>query len=234
MKSMKKAVVLMLCVGAIAAASVFGTMAYFTSQDVVENTFTVGNVTITLDEAKVNEYGKPVYDADPEEDKEQWEVIPEDNTAIKAPRVEENNYKLIPGATYTKDPTIHVAADSEDCWLFVKVENALEAVLINEETTLAGAKRLSIAEQLTANGWTAVTGATGIYQYKDIVSAGTSVTVFETFTVAGDGVDHADLAVYDKELEGDDPAIKVTAYAIQAHGFATAQQAWDAANDELK
>ena len=100
MKTAKKAMLMTLCAIILVVATVFGTMAYLTSTDKVDNTFTVGNVKITLDEAKVDTDGSPV---------------------TGAARVKENSYKLMPGHTYTKDPTIHVDAASEDCFIRAKV-----------------------------------------------------------------------------------------------------------------
>ena len=45
------------CALLLVAAGVFGTLAYLTGTDTVNNTFTVGNVKITLDEAKVTTDG---------------------------------------------------------------------------------------------------------------------------------------------------------------------------------
>lgn len=95
----KKIVALCLCVALAVVAIGGATLAYFTDTDEAKNTFTVGNVDIKLDEAQVNEYG---------------EVISND-------RVNENSYKLIPGATYTKDPTITVLKGSEPCYVRMKV-----------------------------------------------------------------------------------------------------------------
>ena len=83
---MKKSKVLItiLCAVLLVTVSVLGTLAYLTSQDEVVNTFTVGKVNITLDEAAVNADGTEIAGAD---------------------RVKENNYHLIPGQTYVKDPT---------------------------------------------------------------------------------------------------------------------------------
>jgi hypothetical protein len=158
----------------------------------VTNTFTVGNVSITLDEAKVDEYGVKVENAD---------------------RVIANDYKLIPGETYTKDPTIHVDEDSEDCWLVVHIENTISDVLVADTDE-------SIASQLTKNGWTEV--ATGYYTYKEAVKANAEVPVFGSITVKDD-------ATYDelKDLP-EDAQINVTAYAIQSSGFDTAADAWKA------
>ena len=54
MKKTKKALLLSLCAVMLVTASVLGTMAYLTSTDEVVNTFTVGNVAITLDETDVD------------------------------------------------------------------------------------------------------------------------------------------------------------------------------------
>lgn len=107
MKTTKKALLLALCAVLLVVSTVFATLAYLTSTtDVVTNTFTVGNVKITLDEAKVDLYGE------------------KDGTT----RVTENTYKLIPGHEYTKDPMIHVVAGSEECYLFVKVTDEIAAI----------------------------------------------------------------------------------------------------------
>ena len=100
MKTRSKALLLTLCAVLLVAASVLGTMAYLTSTDSVENTFTVGSVAITLDEAKVDENGTPVEGA---------------------ARVKSNEYKLMPGHTYTKDPTVTVEKGSESSYVRMKV-----------------------------------------------------------------------------------------------------------------
>lgn len=106
MRAKTKVVALSLCAVMLVAASVATTIAFLKSSDSVKNTFTVGKVSITLDEAKVNEYGQTTGEV----------------------RVKENTYKLIPGHEYTKDPTVHLTAGSEKSYLFVKVENGLSAI----------------------------------------------------------------------------------------------------------
>lgn len=95
MKTKSKALLLTLCAVLLVAASVLGTMAYLTSTDTVTNTFTIGKVEITLDETDV--------------------------TNPTGPRVTANSYKLMPGTTYTKDPTVTVKAGSEDSYVRMKV-----------------------------------------------------------------------------------------------------------------
>lgn len=90
-----------------------GTLAWLTSTTgPVTNTFTVGDINITLDETT-------------------------------------SDYKMIPGYTIAKDPKVTVAANSEKCYLFVKVT-----------------KSTNFDNYMTyemASGWTAVDGTTGVY-----------------------------------------------------------------------
>lgn len=196
MKTVRKTLILAACAIMLVCATIAGTLAYLTANDSVTNTFTVGNVSITLDEAKVNEDGEA--------------VAPEQ-------RVDANTYKLLPGQTYTKDPTIHVQAGSEDCYVFVKVENGLSA--IEGGTT--------IAQQMNAKSWTVIDEKNGIYGKTDPVSAGTDVVVFENFTIKSTANAETLKAYAHAE-------IKVTAYAIQAEGFDSAQAAWTAAGAEAQ
>lgn len=109
MKKTSKALLLTICAVLLVAASVMGTMAYLTSTDKVQNTFTVGKVAIKLDEAKVDANGKAVE---------------------PAVRVQANEYKLLPGHTYTKDPTVTVLKDSVASYVRMKVtfNNAAEII----------------------------------------------------------------------------------------------------------
>lgn len=200
MKTRSKALLLTLCAVLLVTASVLGTMAYLTSQDTVTNTFTVGSVAITLDETDV------------------------DGSTPNAERDKANSYKLMPGHEYTKDPIIHVDATSEDCYLFVKVDNQIATI----EATNA-----TVASQMAAKGWVAVDGQTGVYVYVGTaedasaplaVSANDNITVFEKIAIDG-SVDNDTLATYK------DKTITVTAYAVQKDGFEgkTAAEIWTAA-----
>ena len=110
----KKIVTAGLALVMVAGISVAGTLAFLTSSDSVQNTFTVGKVAITLDEAPVGADGKEVA----------------------GDRVKANTYKLMPGHDYDKDPTVHVDASSEAAYLFVKVENGI-ADIEDESNTIA-------------------------------------------------------------------------------------------------
>ena len=200
-KKILKVLALVACAVLLVVGSIAGTLAYMTSlTGPVTNTFTVGNVAITLDELDVDEYGVAVENADPE-------------------RVMANEYKLIPGHKYVKDPTIHVAAGSEDCWIFVKVENGISA--IEADTT---DKNATIADQMEELGWTLVAGQTNVYAYNSKVSAGANVVVFKNFTIDG----NKDVSGYVTTTNAA-AVVNVTAYAVQADGFDTPAAAWVAA-----
>jgi len=175
---MKKKIIAALAMVLIVAMAIVGTYAYLTDTDKVTNTFTVGNVDIKLDEAPVDANG----------------------AKTTGDRVNANSYKLIPGHSYDKDPTVTVLKGSEACWVFVKVEDGLAAI---EDAT-------TIADQITAKGWTALTGVTGVYYKQQAATTeDTPLVVFETFKLK------TDAAVADYA----NATITVTAYAIQQDGF---------------
>lgn len=157
MKTRSKALLLTLCAVVLVVSTVFGTMAYLTSTDKVENTFTVGSVKIKLDELDI--------------------------TKADGSRTQANAYHLMPGHEYIKDPTVHVNAVSEDSWIFVKVENGIAAFEAATSTEEDGYK--TIADQIKANDWTELTGVSGVY-YKSYTknTAGADLVVFENFKMA--------------------------------------------------
>lgn len=217
MKKTHKALLMTMCAVLLVATSILGTVAYLTSTDLVTNTFTVGTVEITLDEADVKVDG--TYETD------------------ETNRVTENVYHLLPGHSYIKDPQVHVAEGSEDCYLFVKVENGIEAI---EAATVEGGYT-NIEDQMKALGWSPVEGAENVYVLMDgtakaVVSGGDDATVFENFKIDGAKVVNVPTGetAPDGKLDIEaykDAKIVVTAYAVQKDGFETqtARQIWDAA-----
>ena len=211
MKNMKKIVMGFVCALALVTASVMGTMAYLTSTDNVVNTFTVGNVQIKLDEAKANPDGSLVANAD---------------------RVEANNYKLLPGHTYNKDPMVTVLKGSEEAYIKMTVTftNAAELDAIFAPN---GANMTSIFVGYDSNNWiskgntkdTQANTRTYEFWYKEAVAALDGDValdaLFDQIVVPG-SITNAQL----KTIEG--MTITVNAYAIQADGFANAEAAWAA------
>ena len=202
MKKMYKAMLLVLCAALLVAGSVLGTLAYLKSQtETITNVMTVGNVSITLSESKVDEFGKVVVGAAP---------IVATSTGVTGGA---NTYKLIPGLTYTKDPKITVAANSEASYLFVKVVNGIAG--IESGTT--------IAAQMATNGWNVLSGTSDVYFMKvDATTEAKGYPVFNTFTIA----DNANTL----DAWGNISDVTITAYAVQAEGFSTPEAAWTAGN----
>ena len=206
MKTARKVLIIALCAVLLVSISVMGTMAYLTSKDSVTNTFTVGKVAINLDEADVKTDG--TYEKDV-------------NT-----RVEDGNaYHLLPGHTYIKDPIIHVDADSEACYLFVKVENGIKAIEAAGDT---------VASQMLDKGWKLVHGDLLANEYlyvyagteseKTAVAGGANIAVFDKVVIDGEKVVNVaegeavpagkvNIADYQGKT------VKVTAYAVQKDGF---------------
>ena len=202
MKTKRKALLLSLCAVLLVVASVMGTMAYLTAQTgEVKNTFTVGKIEIDLDEAEVDLNGKLVYEAD--------------GTTL-AKRVQENEYKLIPGETYIKDPTVHVKAGSEYSYIFVEVTNSLadkfEAASVKDGYQ-------TIADQITALGWNLVDGTTNVYYKEYNATSGTEFKVFDRFKIS-------DTANTVPGWGNNIAPITIKAYAVQKAGLADAKTAW--------
>lgn len=236
MKKFRKVLALTLCAAALVGASVMGTMAYLTDNDEVTNTFTVGNVDITLDEAKVDEYGKEITDDGAE-------------------RVDKNAYHLLPGGEYDKDPTVTVEAGSEDAYVRMmvtvsdisKLKNAFPQNDSEGNEIAANAKYYAgdvfLLQQLVKgwdnNVWTSTNEVTVDqedsnkvtyeFRYKEAVDKSTSDTklepLFTTIEIPGT-LNNAEIAKLNKVT------ITVTAHAIQADGFDTAEEAWGTFTDE--
>ncbi|MBE6039173.1 MAG: hypothetical protein E7218_08275 [Anaerofustis stercorihominis] len=101
MKKTTKALALALCAVLLVVGTALTTVAYLMDSDEAVNTFTVGKVNINLKEADVTQYGE--YE------------LNEDGSFKE--RVTKNEYKLVPGLTYIKDPVVTVEKESEDCYV---------------------------------------------------------------------------------------------------------------------
>lgn len=194
---MKKKIVSVCLVVCLLATAIIGTtLAYFTDEKAVTNTFTTGDVTIKLEETDVDTNGVATGDGRKEEG---------------------NAYHLLPGKTYIKDPIVTVNAGSEECYVFVRVNNTLSGIESNAEGYD------SIADQMAANGWSQLNaGDETLFVYEATVTApadeGVELPVFQSFTI------DADL-----ETVAEPGPIEIIAYAVQAEGFnGSAQDAWDA------
>lgn len=124
------------------------------------------------------------------------------------------DYKIIPGVDIEKDPKVTVKANSEDCWLFVKV--AASGTFVEGKVTYA-----------VAEGWTALTGNDGVY-YR-AVSSGTADQSFSV--LAGNQITvSSDLTKDEIKSITANPTLTFTAYAVQQSGSANAAEAWAKVN----
>lgn len=218
---MKKVLMMLLALVLVACVSIGGTLAFLTSADTVTNTFTIGKVAITLDEAKVDANGEAI---DPAE------------------RVQSNSYRLKAGKSYDKDPTVTVTAGSEDCYVrvFVTINNKekLDKIFADYEGD----------KDLTAifGGYNG-----DIWKYHDVTREGDNIVyelryhekvtdpqkldpVFKKLNIPDwfTGEDLQNLMKDDPD-KGDFPlTITITAEAIQSEGFYKADDAFVALDDK--
>lgn len=241
MKKTSKALLLTICAVLLVAASVMGTMAYLTSTDKVQNTFTVGKVAIKLDEAKVGTDGTPVEGAD---------------------RVKENGYKLLPGHTYIKDPTVTVLKDSVESYVRMKVtfNNAAEIIAMCTDPEFAedgptGVENafplIRMVEFVEANApkWDGIIpdnmvdteemlGSAKYFAYDEESDTLTYIFYYAETVAAPDGnvvlpvlfdkITVPEWVTGDQLAKLDKFEINAVAEAIQADGFANADAAWAA------
>lgn len=129
MKAIRKVLVTGACAALLVGASVLTTMAYLTDTEDVINTFTVGKVYIDLDEARVNDDGLPLTTkTDDDVVSTETDGYYTDEGLQSAYRVKKNDYHLLPGHVYYKDPTVTIESGSENCyvWMSMTVKNSSE------------------------------------------------------------------------------------------------------------
>lgn len=125
--------------------------------------------------------------------------------------------KIIPGVDIEKNPKVTVKANSEACWLFVKVEKAGTFVTNKVTYSIAGGWTQGDGTNIPANVYYrevgAVTADTDFAVLKD-----NKVTVSDTLTKE------------DIKNITTNPTLTFTAYAVQKDAAQTAADAWAIAN----
>ena len=123
-----------------------------------------------------------------------------------------DEYKMVPGATIAKDPTVTVAAGSEACYVFVKIDKTN-----NVDTYIS----YSVDDR-----WEPLTGVDGVY-YCKLGNVGDTLaeTVIPVLTddkvTVNTGITKAQLEAADANK----PTLTFTAYAVQQQSL-TLEQAW--------
>lgn len=177
----KKIFIPVIALALVICCAIGGTLAWLTATTVpVKNTFTAGNVNITLAETTTD-------------------------------------YKMVPGGTISKDPVATVKANSEDCYLFVKVEKSSN---FDEFMTA-----------VMAEGWELVSDETNVYYRK--VTSSTSDQAFAVLkdnqVTVKDSVTKDDLDKITEAPNDTRPTLTFTAYAVQLQngdGEFTPAEAW--------
>ena len=122
-------------------------------------------------------------------------------------------YQMIPGNTLPKDPTVTVKADSEACWLFIKVEKTN-----NPDTYL---------EYTIDSGWTKLSGFDDVY-YREVdnVSSDTPYAVLtNNQVVVKDEITKTQMTAIGTAY----PTLTFTAYAVQKANISSVTDAWSVA-----
>lgn len=228
---MKKKLIAIISVVAVLVLAVGGIMAYLTDTAEVTNTFTVGDVQIKLDEVVVDEDGKALTNGS---------------------RTEQGNeYHLIPGLEYDKDPTVTVKAGSEESYVRMLVTVDCLKELDEIFNPYPGSAVVDIFQGYDSSVWECVketrnaegTAITYEFRYKKGTVSGFDgngdkaelelPALFTSFKIPG--------FITGEQLKTiEDMKIVVVGHAIQAAGFEadgakTAEDvAWEAFDAQMK
>ena len=147
------------------------------------------------------------------------------NIELTETKPDNRQAKIIPGVDIEKDPKVTVKANSEACWLFVKVEET--GTFVDNKVTYS-----------IADGWTQGDGtnipANVYYREVNAVTADTSFYVLKGSTEYPHGVVTVSEELTKAEVNSitaeNQPKLTFTAYAVQKDGIADADTAWTKAN----
>ncbi|MDO5593876.1 MAG: hypothetical protein Q4G01_03550 [Eubacteriales bacterium] len=200
-----KTVAILLALVLAIGCAVGGTLAWLISKtEPVVNTFTYGDINIDLYEHEYNA---------------------SENNLEKSKVKSVDNYKIIPGVDLPKDPTVEVKANSEACWLFVKVKE-------ENWPTFTDADKTKKVSYHIADGWAALDSQPGVY-YREVdaaaAKAGESYYILKGNTTYANGVVTVSENLTKTEvdqLKKNSPTLTFKAYAVQKDGIKDADAAW--------
>jgi len=223
-----KTVSILLVLVLLMGLAVGGTVAWLAAETTpVINTFTYGDIDITLEETDTNLDG--------------------DND------INTNEYVMIPGKEITKDPKLTVLANSENCWVFVKLEETGGGVIAdNPQTAENEARSWGFDDYMeyemfqhddVANNkiWTLLKDENGTAIYYGIVTKPAAdlelkvlkddkVTVKNSVTKEMvNALDDNGTAAAGSETY---PKLTITGYAVQHDAAATPEEAWKLAESK--
>ena len=185
----KKTTIAVVALALVLCFAIGGTLAWLKAEtDPVKNTFTYGDINITLEESKGLDF------------------------------------KMVPGNDIRKDPVVTVEADSEACWLFVKVE---ESDNFDTFMTYAIAEGWTLYDTTTTGSNIDTAENNSYVIYRKVIASDEdqecTVLANDKVTVCGEGVTKEMFAALtDATL----PTLTFTAYAVQSDNVTTVADAW--------
>lgn len=199
-----------------------GTLAWLVDEtNTLVNTFSYGDINLTLEETLTDEKGNPVD--------RKGDPIADGDKVVKTQ--EGNTYEMMPGEEYMKDPTVTVLDGNEACWLFIRLTEEGGTTISNADGSVDIYDFDDFLEYKVHKDWAPleVGECESVYfryvdkdsdeEVNDIIYqilAGNKVKVKDSVTKEmlnaldnnGKDIEHATY-----------PKLSVTAYAIQYSGF---------------
>ena len=196
--STKKLVATLLALVLLIGCTIGGTLAWLAAQTTpVVNTFTVGGIELELTETFNTKSEGAAEDAGPDK----WVG------------------KLVPGITISKDPKVAVKANSEACWLFVEIEETETDTTHIVNLSSDNAAATTYITYTVADGWTAVTGYSGVY-YRQVsaedAAAGNEANPYQILADNKVSVPGTVTEAMLKDSAASNLKLTITAYAIQS------------------
>lgn len=178
-----KALAVLVAVVLLIGCAVGGTVAWLVAKGgTITNTFTVGNIKVSL------------YETD-------------------------RSYHIVPGVDIAKDPRAVVEADSEDCYLFVEVDEKNWPKFTEQDGTTRK------VDYKLAEGWTKLKD--GVYYLE--VSKSTENQIFQILKDNKVTVSKNLTKAEVDTVKDQQPKLAFTVYAVQKEGVKTAAEAWEIA-----
>lgn len=144
--------------------------------------------------------------------------------------------KIIPGIDIKKDPKVTVMANSEACWLFVKVE---ESNWPDFKEADGMTRKVSYSVAVDNNGWKALEKNPGVY-FREVSAEDAQKGIDYTVLAGNDSCPSGVIKVSQELTKAEinsiissrkQPSLTFTAYAVQRTGIDTADAAWATVNN---
>lgn len=195
--SKTKILIVSIAILAVFFTAISGTIAWLTSKsETVTNTFTYGDINISIKETDTKDDDK----------------------------LNTNTYEMVPGNKITKDPLITVAANSENCYLFVKLDKT--------------ANFDNFMEYQVLEGWSLLEGTNNVY-YKEVSKSENKQEFYvlkDNTIIVKESVTKRMLNELDRSGTQNFPKLNITAYAVQRDStidaISTAAKAWSLISEQ--